>query len=99
MISLGEIPIGKVGLLCLFCQRPPCGEPGPVLHVCLFVGTPGVVFGLKCVLRSDDLPFEKSRQGGMILGKSCFTTAMLDSIHGQFCDTKYKKENLPCMRR
>jgi hypothetical protein len=64
----------------LLCQRPPCRKPGPVLHICFFIGTPGIVFGLKCVLRSDDLPFKKRGQGGMIRGKPCITAMLAQSL-------------------
>lgn len=70
IFALSTILVVKIWFLGLLRQRPPRREAGPVLHIGLIRGTPGVMSGLKGVLGADDLAFEVGCQGRVIGGEA-----------------------------
>ena len=67
ILALGEVLVCEIGALGLFCERPPCGEATPVLHVDLLVRAPFRPVGLESVFRADDLAFEIRREGRVVI--------------------------------
>lgn len=70
VFTIRAVLIVEVGLLCLFCQGPPGGETGPMLHVLFVAGAPITVTCLEGVLRTNDFAFEESRKGRVFRSKA-----------------------------
>jgi hypothetical protein len=71
VLSLREIPVREIGLLCLLRERSPRGKSSPMCHIRLLSSTPSFMSCLESVFSSDDLAFEECRQCGMVLSQTC----------------------------
>lgn len=70
VFALVEVRVVEFGVLGLLSEGPEGGEARPVLHVGSVRGAPFFVVSAEGVFGADDLAFEVSCQGGVILGEA-----------------------------
>lgn len=91
LLVVFEREVGGFGRL---GKRSPGGEASPVLQINLFGAAPGRVRGFEEVFRADDLAFEESRQGRVVVGQAWWS-----SVNGWTRSNHARAEDGPWMRK